>query len=134
MGIRLSLVILLALAGAADARRRPPPPPPTQVIQFVRTAGGVLERGDRASIVRFLTASTWDGPGGRLRFVDSRFSHPPGRERALVIRDVQPMRGGIRIVTDGVTFTLTSCRIGRVMSSCLDRTVGGFGGDGYGGF
>ena len=146
------LLVLLALvlsAPLADAhavmyRRMPPPPPPPPpqlTIRYVRTSGGLLGSGDRASIVRFLTSSTWDGPGGRIRFVDPRaghFSKPPGGERdhtrVVMIRQIEPQRGGILVEVDGRLLTMRSCRIGRALQTCLEGGDAGFGGGTYGGF
>jgi len=137
----LALVFSVSVADAHAVMRRPPPPPPQLNIRYVRTSGGLLARGDRASIVRFLTSSTWDGPGGRIRFVDPRgehFSKPPGgerdRTRTVMIRSIEPQRGGILVEVDGRMLTMASCRIGRTVQTCLQGAQPGFGGDTYGGF
>ena len=141
MGLRL--LVLLALVSVADAhayRRPPPPPPPPQqiTVRYVRTNGGVLDRVDRANIVRFLTGSMWDGPKGRIRFVDptgGSFSRPPDRVHTVMIREIERTRAGILIGVDGMMLTLTTCRVGRGVAACLEggRGGGGFGGDTYGG-
>ena len=140
----LALLALVFSVQVADAhavmyRRPPPPPPPQLTIRYVRTSGGMLDRGDRAGIVRFLAGSTWDGPGGRIRFVDPRaehFSKPPGQDRVrtVMIRTIEPQRGGILVEVEGRMLTLRSCRVGRVMESCLEGGDAGYGGGSYGGF
>ena len=146
MGRLLVLLALVLSVSVADAhavmRRPPPPPPPPQLtIRYVRTDGGLLARGDRGSIVRFLTSSTWDGPGGRIRFVDPRadhFSRPPGqmhdRPRTVMIRAIEPARGGILVEVEGRMLVMRSCRIGRAVQTCLEGGDAGFGGGSYGGF
>ena len=138
MGLRL--LLLLAMVSVADAhayRPHPPPPPPPPhvvVVRYVRTSGGVLARADRTSIVRFLTGSTWDGPGGRIRFVDPRsgsFSRPPEHVRNVMIREIESNRAGIAVELDGSWFTLRGCRQGMCLES--SRAAGGFGGTTYGG-
>lgn len=151
MGLRLFLVIMVALAarpaGACPAgspclkyRRMPPPPPPVQVVRYARTAPATLDRMDRASIVRFLTGSTWANGRDVIRFVDPRLGHfarPPSGERAVLIREVETTRGGIFVGIDGALFSLTTCRAGRALTTCLQATqmtdAQMFGGLGYGG-
>jgi hypothetical protein len=138
MGLRLLLLLAMVSVADAHAYRRPPPPPPPPphvvVVRYVRTGGGVLARADRASVVRFLTGSTWDGPNGRIRFVDPRagqFSRPPEHVRSVMIREIETSRAGVMVTIDGAWFTLAACRQG----TCLDssRAAGGFGGATYGG-
>jgi len=134
MGLRL--LVFLALVSVADAHpywRPPPPPPPTHVVaRYVRTVGGFLDRVDRTSIARFLTGSTWDGPKGRIRFVDAtagQFAKPPGGVRNVLIREIERTRAGISVAIDGAMFVLHSCG----NRACLELGGGGFGGVTYGG-
>lgn len=117
-------------------------PPPVQVVRYTRTVAATLERLDRASIVRFLTGSTWDNGRDRIRFVDptrtdGHFARPPGGERTVLIRELETTRGGLFVGIDGALFTLSPCRIGRAWTTCLDATTRTdadlYGGLGYGG-
>jgi len=150
---RLLLVLVLALA-ARPAMACPagspclkyrimrPPPPPVQKLRYARTIPATLDRTDRASIARFLVGSTWDlvagGRAERIRFVDptrigNHFARPPGGERLVMIRELEKTLVGV----DGVLFSLSPCRIGRTVTTCLDQTtrtdVDLYGGVGYGG-
>ena len=151
MGLRLLLVIMVALAaqpaGACPAgspclkyRRMPPPPPPVQIVRYTRSTLATLDRMDRASIVRFLTGSTWTTGLDTIRFVDPRaghFARPPRGERRVLVREVETTRAGVFIGIDGALFSLTTCRVGRTLSTCLEATSRTdaqlFGGLGYGG-
>ncbi|MGE5186665.1 MAG: hypothetical protein ACM31C_31640 [Acidobacteriota bacterium] len=164
MGIRLLVVLAVAVAATmpADAcpagrpclkyrhvRRMPPPPPPQVPVRYTRTQPATLDRIDRASLVRFLSGSTWqDGRGDRIRFVDpmhvegAHFARPPGGERpgdarVVLIRELERTRAGLFVGIDGVLFTLTPCRAGRAWTTCLDESRATdaqlYGGLGYGG-
>jgi hypothetical protein len=154
------LVVAIALCGVRPAGacpagspclkyRRPPPPPhnPVPVItRYARTIHTTLGRFDRASVVQFLTGSTWDLVGGneRVRFVDPtrigpHFARPPTRDhdRIVLIRELRSDRGGVMVEIDNEMYTMTACQLApRVWTECLElrgRIGGGFGGDTYGG-
>ncbi len=159
MGLRFLAVLALALAASmpADAcpagrpcnkYRRPPPPPPQQLVHYMRTSPGTLDRFDRATLVWLLTGSTWVSGRDVIRFVDpmhvegAHFARPPGGGRpadgrVVLIRELERTRAGVFVGIDGVLFTLSPCRNGRAWTTCLDQTQTTdaqlFGGLGYGG-